>query len=137
MFLMVLDNERGIQYDENRIKPGAPPRHEEEVIMKELTKENFEQEVSASQQLIVVDFWASWCGPCRMQAPVMEALEKELPQLKVCKVNVDQQGELAGRFGISSIPTLVFIRSGRSARQVIGYHSKEALKSIIKEIEMK
>ena len=101
--------------------------------MTELTKANFAQETGKG--IVVVDFWATWCGPCRMQAPVLEEAEGAIPALKVCKVNVDEQGELAGQFSVSAIPTLVFMKNGRVARTVVGYHDLEAIEAIVKELE--
>ena len=100
--------------------------------MTELTKANFAQETAAG--LIVVDFWATWCGPCRMQAPVLEEIEGAVPALKVCKVNVDEQPELAGQFGVSAIPTLVFMKNGKPVRTVVGFHDYEALEAIVDQI---
>ena len=101
--------------------------------MTELTKENFAQETGKG--LIIVDFWATWCGPCRMQAPVLEEMEEAVPALKVCKVNVDQQPELAGLFHIAAIPTLAFMKDGKVARTVVGFHDYEALEAIVDEVE--
>ena len=100
--------------------------------MTDLTKENFAKETAGG--LIVVDFWATWCGPCRMQAPVLEEIEGAMPALKVCKVNVDEQPELAAQFGVSAIPTLVFMKNGKTARKVVGFHDYEALEDIVSEL---
>ncbi len=97
-----------------------------------LTKENFTQETASG--LVLIDFWATWCGPCRMQAPVLEEVDRLRPELKVCKVDVDKEGELAAQFRIVSIPTLVFMKDGKIARTVIGYHDLPALQSVIEEI---
>ena len=101
--------------------------------MTELTKENFAQETASG--LIVVDFWATWCGPCRMQAPVLEEAEGAIPALKVCKVNVDEQPDLAGMFRVSAIPTLVFMKDGEPVRTAVGYHDYQALEAIVSELE--
>ena len=101
--------------------------------MTELTMENFSKETAGG--LVVVDFWATWCGPCRMQAPVLEEIEGAIPALKVCKVNVDEQPALAGQFGVSAIPTLVFMKNGQIARKVVGFHDYEALEAIVGELE--
>lgn len=97
-----------------------------------ITTENFEAEVMQAQTPVVVDFWADWCGPCRMLAPVLQELEAELPGIKFCKVNVDEARELAMEFQIESIPTLLCIKQGRVVQRLVGYREKDALK---KELE--
>ncbi len=98
-----------------------------------LTKANFTQETASG--LVLIDFWATWCGPCRMQAPVLEEIDRLRPELKVCKVDVDKEGELAMQFHVMSIPTLVFMKDGKAVRTEIGYHDLPALQSVIEEIE--
>ena len=100
--------------------------------MTTLTLDNFEQEVMQAKTPVVVDFWASWCGPCMMLAPVMEELDGELPQIKFCKVNVDDERDLAMEFQIDSIPTLLCVKDGHVVRRLVGYREKDALK---KELE--
>ena len=100
--------------------------------MTTLTLDNFEQEVMQAKTPVVVDFWASWCGPCMMLAPVMEGLDGELPQIKFCKVNVDDERDLAMEFQIDSIPTLLCVKDGHVVRRLVGYREKDALK---KELE--
>ena len=97
-----------------------------------VTLDNFDKEVMQSQTPVVVDFWASWCGPCMMLAPVMEELDGELPQIKFCKVNVDDERDLAMEFQIDSIPTLLCVKDGHVVRRLVGYREKDALK---KELE--
>ena len=97
-----------------------------------VTLDNFEKEVMQADTPVVVDFWASWCGPCMMLAPVMEALDGELPQIKFCKVNVDDEHDLAMEFQIDSIPTLLCVKDGHVVRRLVGYREKDALK---KELE--
>ena len=77
-----------------------------------LTLENFEAEVMQSEKTVLVDFWASWCGPCRMLSPIVDEIAEERTDIKVGKVNVDEQEELAMRFGIMSIPTLIVFKNG-------------------------
>lgn len=93
----------------------------------DLTKQNFVQETEKGT--VLVDFWASWCGPCRMLAPVMEQVEREYSQYKVCKVNVDEQPELAQQFGVMSIPTVVCLKAGKESARSIGLVTKEQLLS--------
>ena len=100
--------------------------------MTTLTLDNFEQEVMQAKTPVVVDFLASWCGPCMMLSPVMEELDGELPQIKFCKVNVDDERDLAMEFQIDSIPTLLCVKDGHVVKRLVGYREKDALK---KELE--
>lgn len=98
----------------------------------ELNVENFENEVLKSDKTVLVDFWASWCGPCRMLSPVVDEIAEENPDLKVCKVNVDEQEELAMRYGIMSIPTLIVFRGGELIKQSAGVQPKQAILDMTK-----
>lgn len=93
-----------------------------------LTKENFDEIVLNSAEPILVDFWASWCGPCKMLSPIVQELSKTH---KVGKVNVDDEMALAQRFGISSIPALLVFRGGKLVNQSLGYQSLESLKALM------
>ncbi len=96
----------------------------------EITAANFAAEVLASDKPVLVDFWAEWCGPCRMQAPILEAFAAEHPEIKVAKVNVDANGDLAEKFGIMSIPTLLVFKNGKLANSAVGLHDKQALAAL-------
>ncbi len=96
-----------------------------------ITKDNFEQEVLKSDVPVLIDFWAAWCGPCRMVAPIIEELASEVTNAKIGKVNVDEEPELAGNFQIMSIPTLVVIKDGKVVNHAVGLRSKEALKKML------
>lgn len=85
-----------------------------------ITKDTFEAEVLNSEKTVLLDFWATWCGPCRMIAPILEEIAAEREDVKVCKIDVDEQGELAAQFGIVSIPTLVVMKGGKPTAKSIG-----------------
>ena len=92
-----------------------------------ITKENFEAEVMNSEKTVLLDFWAEWCGPCRMLAPTIDEIAEERDDIKVGKVNVDNDPELAKKFGIFSIPTLVVIKNGEVVSQNAGVRPKSAI----------
>lgn len=98
-----------------------------------LTKDNFDAEVINSDIPVLVDFWAVWCGPCQMVAPTIEELAKEYEgKVKVGKVNVDEQPELAQKYGIMSIPTMIYFKDGQVAEQTVGVQSKESIEAMLK-----
>lgn len=97
-----------------------------------ITKENFQDEVMNSDKPVLIDFWASWCGPCRMQGPILSQFADAHPEIKVGKVNVDEEQELAMSFQVMSIPMLAVIRDGRMVNQAVGVQSIEALEKLVK-----
>lgn len=92
-----------------------------------INKNNFQNEVINSDKPVLLDFWASWCGPCRMMVPIVEEIANERSDIKVGKVNVDEQPELASMFGIVSIPTMVLIKNGKIVQQMSGARPKNAI----------
>ncbi len=97
-----------------------------------ITVENFETEGINSKEPVLVDFWATWCGPCQMQGPVIEQASEEFAgKVKVGKLNVDEEGELAQKYGVMSIPTLILFKEGEAVKKEVGFHSMDQLKNLI------
>lgn len=94
-------------------------------------KESFMAEVQTGEELVLVDFWADWCGPCKMLTPILDEISDEI-KVKICKVNVDEEGELATEFGIRSIPTILVFKNGKEIDRIIGLREKEELVEKIK-----
>ena len=92
-----------------------------------INKNNFQNEIMDSGKTVLLDFWAPWCAPCRMVVPIMEEIASERPDIKVGKINVDEQSELASEFSIMSIPTLVVMKNGKIVQQVSGVRPKNAI----------
>lgn len=97
-----------------------------------LTKENFEKEVLQSEKPVLVDFFASWCGPCKMVLPIVEELAEETPDVKIGKVNIDEQRELAGRFNVRTIPSLLLFKEGRVIQTAVGAKPKAAIQKLMR-----
>ena len=97
-----------------------------------IDKNNFEEEVVNSTKPVLLDFWASWCGPCRMVSPIVDEIAQEHPEIKVGKVNVDEQQELAAAFSVMSIPTLFVLKDGKIVKQATGARPKEQILEMLK-----
>ena len=96
-----------------------------------ITKDNFQTEVLEASQTVLVDFWASWCGPCKMIGPIIDQIAEERSDVKVCKVNVDDEPELAAKFRVMSIPTLIVFKDGQVATQSLGAKPKTAILALL------
>lgn len=96
-----------------------------------INKNNFRNEVLDSEKPVLLDFWASWCGPCRMVSPIVDEIAAERGDIKVGKINVDEQRELAGQFGVMSIPTLVAMKDGKVVNQMVGARPKRQILAML------
>ena len=96
-----------------------------------ITKENFDSEVLKAEGTVLVDFWATWCGPCRMLSPIVDEVASEHPDVKVGKINVDEQPELAQQFGIMSIPALLVFKNGEKVQESVGLIPKEKVEALL------
>ena len=97
----------------------------------QVNKNNFQDEVLNSDKPVLVDFWASWCGPCRMVAPILEEIAAERSDVKVCKINLDEEPELASRYKVMSIPTLLVVKEGQVVNQAVGARPKSQILSLL------
>lgn len=100
--------------------------------MKQINDENFYKEIK-NEKVNLIDFWAPWCGPCKMLAPVLEELEPELENINFMKINIDENHEIAAKYGIMSIPTLLVMKNNEVIEELTGFRSKEDLKEILKK----
>ena len=98
----------------------------------ELTKDNFEREAVQASGKVLIDFWASWCGPCRMLGPVIDQLGSELTDVKVCKIDVDANQDLAAKYKVETIPTLVVFEGGKEVKRSVGVQPKPAILAMLK-----
>ena len=97
-----------------------------------VTKDNFQQEVLESSKPVLLDFWASWCMPCRMLAPILDEIDAETDEFKICKINVDEEGDLAVQFRVMSIPTLVVMKNGEEVNRSLGVIPKVDVLDLMK-----
>ena len=97
-----------------------------------ISERNFAEEVLQAKETVLIDFYADWCGPCKMLSPLVDKIAEEYPDVKVCKVNVDEENALAAKFGIMSIPKLVVMQNGKIVNSSLGYQPYDSLKSLLK-----
>lgn len=97
-----------------------------------ITKDNFEKEIVKADKPVLVDFGASWCGPCRMLSPTIDEIAEEHPEIKVCKINIDDEAELAIRHGVMSVPTLMIFKNGEIAQTAVGVRPKDEILDLLK-----
>lgn len=102
------------------------------MAVEQVTKQNFKEVVLDAQEMVLVDFYADWCGPCKMLAPFVRQIAEEHPEIKVCKVNVDDEADLALEYKVKMIPTLVVFRNGEVLNQLVGVQSKEEIEDMLK-----
>lgn len=97
-----------------------------------VTKQNFQKEILESNQTVLVDFWAGWCGPCKMLSPIIDEIANENPDIKVCKINIDEEMELSQEYKVMSIPTVMVFKNGKAVDTSVGFKPKDAILSMIK-----
>ncbi len=102
-------------------------RENELILILTVNKNNFQKEVLESDRPVLIDFWASWCGPCKSLSPIIDEISAEHPEIKVCKVNIDEEQELASQFDIMSVPTLLVIKDGKVVNQSVGLKPKNQI----------
>lgn len=100
-----------------------------------ITNENFSAEVMQAEKPVLVDFWASWCGPCKMLSPIVDQMSDTEEDVKFCKVNVDEQPALAAQFHVETIPNLVFFKGGKMVNRAVGFHTVQQLKELLDQVK--
>lgn len=101
--------------------------------MEIITSEEFEEKVVKNKKFVILDFYANWCGPCKMLMPVLEEIDQDYEMVDILKVNIDQDEDLAKQFGVMSIPTLIFFKDGKDVEKTVGYRQKSQIEEIIKK----
>ena len=125
---IITEQNRLLGYTEARKRKEA-----DDMAAIDVNVQNFQEEVLDSSKKVLLDFWAPWCGPCRKVVPIVEEIAEERPDIKVCKVNVDEQMALAGRYRVSSIPTLMVLENGKVVNQAMGARPKHAILRMLDE----
>lgn len=127
--ILSLNIQRDVVYCEHQVRN---KKEDIKMAVVKLNTDNFEQEVMQAEQTVLVDFYADWCGPCKMMAPVVEEVSNEAAGVKVCKINIDENMQIAQKFGVMSIPTFIAFKNGEIAGKQIGAVPKSALVNLVK-----